>query len=432
MPTLDAALHVLLLLAVVIGLGRALAWPMRWLGQPAVMAEVLAGVLLGPSILGALWPSAVAWLAPSQAVAPMGLLAQAGVALYLFQVGLEIDGTALRAQAPSLGMVAAGSLLAPFGLGLAVAALLWPELAGSRAQPALFALFLAISMSVTAFPVLARLLTDQGLAQTRVGRAALGAAALEDVAAWCLLAVVAALGQRQPGGAWTTPALFVLFLSAMLLAGRPVLARLARVNGSAAVVTLLVLAGLGAWATERIGVHAAFGAFLVGLLVPHDSALARRVHERVPRYLSGALMPAFFAWSGMRTQLGLIDSGSGWLLCLGLFLVATLGKVGGTRLVAARAGLDPGEGLALGILMNTRGLVGLVVLGVGLDLGLLSPRLFAMLVLVALATTFSTVPLLRWLCPELLHPPVGDGLGRPLPRHGESRAPPNPPKDIVV
>ncbi|HEY3448403.1 MAG TPA: cation:proton antiporter [Myxococcales bacterium] len=407
MPHLEAALHVLLLLAVVIGLGRALAWPMRRLGQPAVMAEVLAGVLLGPSILGALVPGANEWLLPAPAALPMELLADAGVVLYLFQVGLEVDGTALRAQARSLGMIAAGSLVMPFVLGLAVAPLLWPQLAGSRAQAPLFFLFVAVAMSVTAFPVLARLLSDQGLTRTRLGQVALGAAALADVAAWGLLAIVAALAQREPGRAWLTPGLFVLFLAGMGILGRPLLARLSRRTERPAVVALLVLAGLGAWATDRIGVHAAFGAFVVGLLVPHDSPLARRINDRIPGFVSRALMPAFFAWSGLRTHLGLIDDWQGWLGCLGLVVVAVVGKVGGTRLMASRAKLDAREGLALGLLLNTRGLVELVVLNVGLDLGLLSPRLFAMLVVMALATTFSTVPLLRRFTPEFLHPGAG-------------------------
>ncbi|MGC4116924.1 MAG: cation:proton antiporter [Myxococcales bacterium] len=407
MAPFDAALHVLLLLAVVIALGRALAWPMRRLGQPAVMAEVLAGVLLGPSVLGALIPGASAWLLPPAAAFPMELLAQAGVVLYLFQVGLEVDGSALRAQAKSLGLVAAGSLATPFILGLATAPLLWPQLAGPRAHAPLFYLFVAVAMSVTAFPVLARLLSDQGLTQTRLGRVALGAAALADVAAWALLAVIAALAQREPGRAWLTPGLFVLFLAGMGVLGRPVLALLARRTERWAGVALLLLAGLGAWTTHLIGVHAAFGAFVVGLFVPHDSPLAQQVNDRIPGFVAQALMPAFFAWSGLRTHLGLIDDWQGWVGCAGLVVVAVVGKVGGTRLVSSRAKLEPREGLALGLLLNTRGLVELVVLNVGLDLGLLSPRLFAMLVVMALATTFSTVPLLRRLTPEFLHPRPG-------------------------
>lgn len=404
MQHLEAILHVLLLLAVVIALGRALAWPLRRLGQPPVMAEVLAGLLLGPSILGALVPGATEWLLPPAANLPMSLLATAGVVLYLFQVGVEVDGPALRVQARSLGILATGSLAAPFVLGLAVAPLLWPEYAGKDAQAPLFVLFVAVALSVTAFPVLARLLSDQGLTQTRLGRVALGAAALADVAAWALLAIVAALATRHPDRAWTTPALFVLFLAGVYLAARPLLKLLARRTEPWAEACLFLAAALGAFATDAIGVHAAFGAFVVGLFVPHDSPLAQRVAERIPGFVSSTLLSAFFAWSGLRTHLGLIDTWQGWLGCLGLVAVAAAGKVGGTRLVSSQTNLTPREGLALGLLLNTRGLVELVVLNVGLDLGLLSPRLFAMMVVMALVTTFSTVPLLRWLTPEFLHP----------------------------
>jgi len=180
-----------------------------------------------------------------------------------------------------------------------------------------------------------------------------------------------------------------------------VLTRLARSPGPVALVLLLLCLALGAIGTHAIGVHAAFGAFLVGCLVPHDSPLAARVGA-LPTFVVQGLMPAFFAWTGMRTQLGLIDGWQGWLTCLGLVALASAGKVGGAGLAAGRAGLSRSEGLALGLLMNTRGLVELIVLGIGLDLGLLSPALFAMLFVMALATTLATVPLLRWLTPEVL------------------------------
>lgn len=394
-------LHVLLALVLVILVGRLLGWVFAWLQQPPVIGEVLAGILLGPSLLGRISPAAVEYLLPADVASYLGLVAQLGIILYMFTVGLEFDAAVLHRQAHAAVAISHASILAPFVLGAGLALALYPAFAPSHVSFTVFALFLGASMSVTAFPVLARILSDRQLSQTPLGVVALACAAIDDVTAWCLLAFVVGVAQAQVGGAVLVCLLTVAYIGAMFLVVRPLVARFvphgeAHLTQRLVVATFLALL-VSAWLTEAIGIHAVFGAFLIGAVIPHDSAIAREFSHKLGDLVSVVLLPAFFALTGLRTEIGLISGVENWLWCGLIVLVATLGKFGGSLAAARLVGLSWRDATALGILMNTRGLMELIVLNIGLDLRLITPRLFAMMVVMALVTTLITTPLLRWL-----------------------------------
>ena len=392
--------HVLLALVVIIVVARSLGSAFRRFHQPAVIGEMVAGVVLGPSLLGCLSPAAASFLLPSEVASYLGVIAQIGVVLFIFLVGLELDATVVRQRPTAAVAVSIASIALPFGLGAVLAAQVYERLAPRGVPLHVFALFLGVSMSVTAFPVLARILTDRRLQKTSLGVLALTCAAFNDVVAWCLLAIVVGVAQAEPSRAAVTVALSVVFVAVMLLVVRPLALRLVRSYEGrrhdpqtmlgAALVGLLICAIV----TEVIGIHALFGAFAFGAIIPHDSELARDVEARLTDVVVVLLLPVFFAFTGMRMQIGLVQGVGSWLLCALIIVVATAGKVGGAFVAARLSGVERREALSLGVLMNTRGLMELIALNVGLDLGVVSPTLFAMLVLMALVTTFATSPIL--------------------------------------
>lgn len=393
---------VLLALAVVTLLARLLGFVFgRFLKQPAVMGEIVAGIVLGPSVLGAISPAAQELVLP-RAVAPqLAVIAELGVVLFLFLVGLELDLETLRRRTHAIVAVSLTSIAAPFVLGLGLAWWMFPRFASDGVSFTVFALFLGTSLSVTAFPVLARILIDRGVQRTALGRTALACAAVDDVTAWTLLALVAGLARARLADVGWTVVLLLAYGAAMILLVRRFLQRFAareeRREGALSPVSLgLVFTGilLSAVATEVIGVHALFGAFLLGALLPGTGRLARELHARLESAVLVLLLPSFFALTGMRTHIGLLGSGHDWLVCAVIVSVATLGKFGGGTVAARLTGLGWRQAAALGLLMNTRGLMDLIVLNVGLDLGVISPKVFTMLVLMALVTTFMTGPAL--------------------------------------
>ncbi len=389
--------HVLLALVVILIASRAVGVVFRRIGQPQVVGEVVAGILLGPSLLGRVAPQALAFLFPAASIPYLAVLSQFGVILFMFLVGLELNPDVMRGGTQATIAIAHSSITLPFVLGILLALPLYPLLSSRDVPFSAFALFLGVSMSITAFPVLARILTDQGIQRTRLGVMALTCAAVGDVTAWCLLAFVVSVVNTRSGSAVTTVVLTVAYVG-LLLALRPLVARLLRardrrgLTGGVMTVTFVALLG-SALITEAIGVHAIFGAFVLGVIVPHDSNIARQLTDRLqPMVL--LLLPAFFAATGLRTQLGLVEGAAGWLICIAIILVASLGKFGGSALAGRLTGLTWRDATSLGVLMNTRGLVELIVLNIGLDLRVLSPVLFTMLVLMAVATTFATTPCL--------------------------------------
>jgi Kef-type K+ transport system membrane component KefB len=331
------------------------------------------------------------------------VLAQVGVILFMFLVGLELDTGLLRRKTHATLAISHASILAPFVLGACVALWLYPRLSSSDVPFTIFALFMGVSMSVTAFPVLARILTDRGIHKSKLGVIAISCAAVDDITAWCLLAFVVSVAQSHAQGAFLTVGLTLVYIAAMFVIVRPVVQRLVRrqelrqkvTQGTTAVVFVGLL--LSAIATEYIGVHAIFGAFLLGAVIPHGSLLAKEVSTKLEDLVVVLLLPAYFAFTGMRTQIGLVSGAENWLICGVVLLVACAGKFGGSAAAARLSGLDWRDSASLGVLMNTRGLMELIVLNIGLDLKVISPTLFAMMVIMALVTTFSTSPLLHLL-----------------------------------
>lgn len=402
------ASHPLVLLCVqavlVIATSRLLGVVLRRLGQPLVIAEVLAGIALGPSLLGLISPELLATFFPVSSLGTLGVVSQLGLVFFMFLIGLELEPALLRGLGKSALAISNTSIALPFALGAGAAVWLAPTLSTPSVPLASFVLFLGVAMSITAFPVLARILSERGLIHTPIGALAVTCAAIGDVTAWCLLAFVSAVVRSSGlGGAWLTAGLSGLYCAAMWFIARPLLARLVRQRtdrrgiSQRMVAFTVVLLLLSALATEAIGVHALFGAFFFGVIIPREGGLAHGLRERLEDFVVVLLLPLFFAFSGLRTQVGLLDSSGAWALCGLLTLVAVVGKFGGATVAARLTGQTWRDSMSVGVLMNTRGLMELVVLNIGLDLGVISPTVFTMMVLMALVTTVMTSPLVAWL-----------------------------------
>ncbi|MEW2299822.1 cation:proton antiporter [Streptomyces sp. NPDC006655] len=394
----DPIPKLLMVLPVILLACRACAALFARIGQPQVVGEIFAGVLLGPSLLGLVWPAGYAWLFPPYLAPALNVLAQVGLVLFMFLVGYELDVGLLRGRGEALMTVSQASMAIPFAGGVLLATAMYGALAPPGVSLLTFALFIAVSMSVTAFPVLAGLLVERGLDRTLLGAMALACAALNDVAAWCLLAVVVALATSASlGGVAVTLALLVAYVLVMFLCVRPLLARLVRSGLPQGVLLPVVLSAvlLSALATEEIGVHPIFGAFLLGVVTPRGERNVHRAMAPVRTFTTTLLLPLFFVSTGLRTRFGLLGSDPrlwGWcLLALG---VAVLGKGVGSTVAARAAGVDRRHALSLGALLNCRGLTELVVLSVGLDLGVIDSTVFAMLVMMTLVSTVMTAPAL--------------------------------------
>jgi len=385
-------------LAIVV-LSRLLSRALRFIGQPPVIAEIVVGILLGPSLLGWLAPETSAWLFPPESLPTLAVVSQLGLVFFMFLVGLEFDASLLRGRFRSALAVSNAGVVLPFALGVALSVPLHEMLAPHGVPRSSFALFLGVSMSITAFPVLARILGERGLLGTTAGAMSLASAAVDDLTAWCVLAVVVGIVNAEgPGAGLTTTIAAIAYTAIMLGVVRPVVARLGPRGTTtlspdvvAVIVSLLLVSST---VTEVIGIHAVFGGFLLGAVMPRGGGLSASLVDKLEDFVTIVLLPLFFAYSGLRTQIALLDDASDWLLCLLIIGVAIAGKFGGSALTARVVGMGWRDSVALGILMNTRGLMELIVLNIGLDLGVISPRLFTMLVIMALVTTFMTAPLL--------------------------------------
>jgi Kef-type K+ transport system membrane component KefB len=390
-------------LLVIIGASRAAGWLFARCGQPAVIGEMAAGILLGPSLFGLIAPGAFQFVFPAESLGTIQLLSQIGVCLFMFAVGMELDLSQMRNRAHTALVVSHASIIIPCVLGVALALVLYRDYAQPGASFTGFALFMGISMSITAFPVLARILQERNLSRTPLGTAAISCAAIDDVTAWTALAfVVAVVRATSLASAGWMLVLAGIFVALMLwvvkpqlplwLGGPAALENPEPGKGRLAFVILVVL--VASLATELIGIHALFGAFLAGVIMPAAGDFRRKLSLRVESFSSVLLLPLFFAFTGLRTQIGLLQGAQAWLICLGIIGVATVGKLGGSAVTARLTGMGWSEALQLGALMNTRGLMELIALNMGYDLGILSPRIFTMLVVMALATTAMTAPLL--------------------------------------
>lgn len=398
MTEVAALLNVLLAMIVVAGTAKVTGALFARLRQPAVVGEMVAGILLGPSLFGRVAPAAARFLFPAGIVPALRGVAQLGVVLFMFLVGIELDMRRLGARTRSALTMALAGIIVPLGLGAGLSLWLSSVLA-PKVDRLVFAAFFAIAMSVTAFPVLARIVAERRLSQSPLGIMALTCAAMGDATAWCLLAIVVSLANGRHGSGVVTLGLTVTYVGAMLVVVRPLMQRLAvrqeREEGLSRPIAILSLALLlSALVTEWIGIHALFGAFLLGAIVPSEAKFARRLTDKLENLVGVVLLPMFFAFTGIRTDLQLVRGLEGWLLSLLILAVAFLGKVGGIFVTARLLGMTWRHAAAFGVLMNTRGLMELVVLNIGLDLGIISSSLFAMMVVMALVTTLATGPLL--------------------------------------
>ncbi|ATC65653.1 cation/H(+) antiporter [Nibricoccus aquaticus] len=399
----DAPLgHLFLQLLVIIGISRIAGAIFSKLGQPSVVGEMAAGILLGPSLFGWVAPEAFAFVFPTESLGTIKLLSQIGVCLFMFTVGMELNIAHVRSKAHAAVVVSHASIVVPYFLGVVLAYFLFTSLAAGGTTFTAFALFMGISMSITAFPVLARILQERKLTQTFLGSTAITCAAVDDVTAWSILAFVVAIARATSVEASALNLLLVVvFIAVMIWGVRPALPRFigrARLENEApskgVIATVICVVVAASFCTEVIGIHALFGAFLAGAIMPEIGGFRHKLAVRVENFSSVLLLPLFFVFTGLRTQIALLNDVTGWLICLLIIAVATLGKLGGTAVSARFTGMSWSESLQLGALMNTRGLMELIALNIGYDLGILSPRIFAMLVVMALATTMLTGPLL--------------------------------------
>lgn len=394
---------------IVIGLSRLVGQAFRWIQQPLVIGEIVAGIMLGPSLFGLLAPSFSATLFPPETIPYLNVLSQVGLIFFMFLIGLELNPKYLKGNLNIAVLTSHVSILVPFSLGTLLAVLLYPLVSNASVSFTAFALFLGAAMSITAFPVLARIITENNLQGTRLGTLALTCAAVDDVTAWCLLAVAIAVARTGNFvGAIPTIIESIVYIGFMLTVGRWFLERLGIYYHRTGRLSQLVLAYIymgivaSALITEYIGIHLIFGAFLLGAAMPKNAGLVRELAEKTEDFVLIFLLPIFFAYSGLRTQIGLLNRPELWMLCLLVLAVAIAGKYVGTYVAARFSGINNREASALGWLMNTRGLTELIVLNIGLELGVITPLLFTMLVIMALVTTFMTSPLLEWTYPKKL------------------------------
>ena len=404
---LDTVVQVLIQIILVIGLSRLVGLGFRRLNQPLVIGEIVAGIMLGPSLFGMIAPDIAASLFPPETIPFLGVLSQIGLIFFMFLIGLELDPKYLKNGLNVAILVSHVSILVPFSLGTLAALLLYPLVSYQGVSFTAFALFLSAAMSITAFPVLARIITENNLQNSRLGTLALTCAAVDDVTAWCLLALAIAV-TRYNNMVAAIPTILesIAYIAFMLTVGRLLLKQFATLYDRTGKLNQTVLAIIymavvaSALITELIGIHLIFGAFLVGVVMPKHPGLTRELAQKTEDFVLTFLLPVFFAYSGLRTQVGLLNRPVLWGLCALVVAVAIVGKYAGTYVAARVSGIEKREASALGWLMNTRGLTELIVLNIGLSLNVISPLLFTMLVIMALVTTFMTSPLLEIIYPK--------------------------------
>ncbi len=370
-------------------------------GQPSVIGEIFAGIFLGPSLFGMLFPQVSAFLFPVDSLKTLQFFSQVGLVFFMFIIGMELDVAILKKRAQDALVVSHASIVFPYFLGMCLAFFMYERYAPANISFLSFALFMGIAMSITAFPVLARIMQERGITKTPLGALALTCAAADDITAWCILPVVIAIAKAgSASGVLVTIGLSVVYVGIMLYAVRPLLSRLCITYGNKqktdkAIIALVFVVLLGsAYIAELIGIHVLFGAFMAGVIMPADFNFKHSVTGKVEDVSLLLFLPIFFVFTGLRTQIGLLNQPSLWGVCTIVVFVAILGKFGGSAIAARLVGRSWKDALGIGALMNTRGLMELIALNIGYDLGILTPEIFAIMVIMALVTTLMTGPLL--------------------------------------
>lgn len=381
---------------------RLFGFLFKHIGQPGVIGEIVAGIVLGPSVLGYFFPDVFQALFPPESLTNLELLSQVGLVLFMFVIGMELDFSVLKNKINETLVISHAGILVPFFLGIVASYWIYEEYAAAQTAFLPFALFIGISMSITAFPVLARIIQERNMTKTSLGTLAIASAANDDVTAWCLLAVVIAIAKAGTfASALYAIGLTALYIIIMFMVVRPFLKKVGEVYANQEVINktfvalILLILIISSTLTEIIGIHALFGAFMAGVVMPPSIGFCKVMMEKVEDIALVFFLPLFFAFTGLRTEIGLINSPALWGVCLLLITVAVAGKLGGCAVAARLVGESWKDSFTIGTLMNTRGLMELVALNIGYEMGVLPPSIFVILVIMALVTTFMTTPLLH-------------------------------------
>ena len=386
----------------IILVARFFGWIFRKIGQPSVIGEIIAGIVLGPSLLGLYFPEFSIALFPVDSLGNLQFLSQIGLILFMFVIGMELDLKVLKNRANEAVVISHASIIIPFALGIGLAYFVYYRFAPEGIAFLPFALFMGISMSITAFPVLARIVQERGIHKTRLGAIVITCAAADDITAWCLLAAVIAIVKA---GTFVS-SLYIILLAAfyvivMLFVVKPFLKKIGELYGTkdnlnkSVVAIFFLTLIISSYTTEAIGIHALFGAFMTGVIMPDITKFRNVFIEKVEDVSVILLLPLFFVYTGLRTEIGLINDSYLWKVTGFIILVAVVGKFLGSALAAKFVGQNWRDSFTIGALMNTRGLMELIVLNIGLDLKVLTPEVFTMMVIMALVTTFMTGPALN-------------------------------------
>lgn len=381
---------------------RLFGFLFKHIGQPGVIGEIVAGIVLGPSVLGYFFPDVFQALFPPESLTNLELLSQVGLVLFMFVIGMELDFSVLKNKINETLVISHAGILVPFFLGIVASYWIYEEYAAAQTAFLPFALFIGISMSITAFPVLARIIQERNMTKTSLGTLAIASAANDDVTAWCLLAVVIAIAKAGTfASALYAIGLTALYIIIMFMVVRPFLKKVGEVYANQEVINktfvalILLILIISSTLTEIIGIHVLFGAFMAGVVMPPSIGFRKVMMEKVEDIALVFFLPLFFAFTGLRTEIGLINSPALWGVCLLLITVAVAGKLGGCAVAARLVGESWKDSFTIGTLMNTRGLMELVALNIGYEMGVLPPSIFVILVIMALVTTFMTTPLLH-------------------------------------
>lgn len=381
---------------------RIFGWLFIKMGQPSVIGEIVAGIVLGPSILAQFLPEVSAFLFSPETLGNINILSQIGLILFMFVIGMELDISEVRKKVKETILISHASIVVPFFCGMLTAYWTYSEYASGTTPFVSYALFIGVAMSITAFPVLARILQEKGLTKSHLGTLSLASAANGDVTAWCLLAAVIAIAQSGTfAGAIYTILFSALFLLFMFFVLRPFLNIIGNIYRNKEVITktivafMLLILIMSAYVTEVLGVHALFGAFMAGVVMPSNPKFRKIMTEKVEDISLSIFLPLFFVSTGLKTQIGLISTVGEWMTCLVFIVFAVVGKVFGTGLAARVAGESWKNSWLIGSLMNTRGLMELIILTIGYEMDILPPGIFVMLVLMTLVTTVMTGPLMN-------------------------------------